>query len=186
MKITVNIIIGVIFLASESAADTIIDVPSYSRDAFGGWSDTDGDCQNTRHEVLIARSLLPVELRSDGCLVLYGSWLDPYSDQLQHQAYEVDVDHLVPLKFAWDHGAWDWTVFKLEQFANDPTNLIITQKSLNRAKGSQGPLDWLPPNAAYVCNYIDEFLAVLYSYSLVLREDETLEFDTIKATICND
>ena len=79
MKIITDIAISFIFLATVSAADTSIDVPSYSRDAFGGWADSDGDCQNTRHELLIARSLRPAELRTDGCLVLMGRWIDPYS-----------------------------------------------------------------------------------------------------------
>ena len=184
MKIITNIAISFISLATASAADTLIDVPPYSRDAFGGWADSDGDCQNTRHELLIIRSLRPAELRTDGCLVLMGSWIDPYSAELQHQASEVDIDHLVPLKFAWDHGAWDWTADKMAQFANDPTNLVITQKSLNRSKGSDGPLDWLPPNGAFVCTYVDEFLAVLGRYSLVLLEDETGAFDALKTTVC--
>ena len=27
-------------------------IPKYDRDRFGGWSDTDRDCQNMRHELL--------------------------------------------------------------------------------------------------------------------------------------
>jgi hypothetical protein len=185
MKIITNIAISFIFLATVSAADTSIDVPSYSRVAFGGWADSDGDCQNTRHELLIARSLRPAELRTDGCLVLMGSWIDPYSAELQRQASEVDIDHLVPLKFAWEHGAWDWTADKMAQFANDPTNLVITQKSLNRSKGSDGPLNWLPPNDAFKCTYINDFLSVMDRYSLVLVEDELEEFYALSSIFCS-
>ena len=185
MKIIVNIAIGFISLATASAADTLIDVPPYSRDAFGGCADSDGDCQNTRHELLIVRSLRPAELRTDGCLVLMGSWIDPYSAELQRQASEVDIDHLVPLKFAWDHGAWDWTADKMAQFANDPTNLVITQKSLNRSKGSNGPLNWLPPNEAIICAYVNNFIVVMQLYSLSLNEYETLLLNELRLTVCN-
>jgi hypothetical protein len=185
MKIITNIAISFISLATASAADTLIDVPPYSRDAFGGWADSDGDCQNTRHELLIFRSLRPAELRTDGCLVLMGSWIDPYSAELQRQASEVDIDHLVPLKFAWDHGAWNWAADKMEQFANDPINLVITQKSLNRSKGSDGPLNWLPPNDEFKCAYIYNFIEVMQLYSLSLNEYETLLLNELRLTVCN-
>ena len=50
----------------------------YDRSAFGGWGDDDGDYQNTRHERLISRSIEPVELSEDGCLVISGYWKDLY------------------------------------------------------------------------------------------------------------
>jgi hypothetical protein len=43
--------------------------PPYNRDLYGDWIDADGDCQNTRQEVLIEESLIPVELDSRGCRV---------------------------------------------------------------------------------------------------------------------
>ena len=99
MKILLLSIV-LIAVTSRTTADPVVNLKNYNREAFGGWADSDGDCQNTRHELLIARSLRPAELRTDGCLVLRGSWIDPYSSELQHQASEVDIDHLVPLKFA--------------------------------------------------------------------------------------
>ena len=181
----IKITLFMMFLSGLIYADEVKNVPPYSRDAFGGWADSDGDCQNTRHELLIARSLQPVELRPDGCLVLRGSWIDQYSSELQHQASEVDIDHLVPLKFAWDRGAWGWTADKMAQFANDPTNLVITQKSLNRSKGSNGPLNWLPPNEAIKCAYVNNFIVVMQLYSLSLNEYKTLLLNELRLTVCN-
>jgi hypothetical protein len=183
MKILLLSIV-LIAVTSRTTADPVVNLKNYNREAFGGWADSDGDCQNTRHELLIARSLRPAELRTDGCLVLRGSWIDPYSAELQRQASEVDIDHLVPLKFAWDHGAWDWSRDKQEQFANDPFNLVITQKSLNRSKGSDGPLNWLPPNDGFKCAYLERFLLVLERYSLVLLRDELDKFSLLRANIC--
>lgn len=40
----------IVFLFAHLAAAD--ELPKYDRDSFGGWSDTDCDCQNTRHELL--------------------------------------------------------------------------------------------------------------------------------------
>jgi hypothetical protein len=169
---------------ARTTADPVGNFNSYDRGAFGGWSDADEDCQNTRHELLISRSLKPATLRHDRCLVLTGSWIDLYSGQIEHEASDVDIDHLVPLKFAWDNGAWDWNADKMRRFANDPENLIITKKFLNQSKGSDGPLDWLPPNGAFVCTYINEFLAVLERYSLILVEEELENYKMLRTNFC--
>ena len=41
-------VITFVFVHSATADE----LPKYDRDSFGGWSDTDRDCQNTRHELL--------------------------------------------------------------------------------------------------------------------------------------
>ena len=71
--------------------------PPYDRDEFGGWSDEDGDCMNTRHEVLAALSSTSVTLSSDGCRVVRGRWPDPYTSRIFSEATDLDVDHLVSL-----------------------------------------------------------------------------------------
>ena len=49
--------------------------PPYDRDTYGGWSDEDSDCQNTRHEVLEAESEIPVTFKSSKhCTVTRGRW----------------------------------------------------------------------------------------------------------------
>ena len=76
----------------------------------------------------------------------------------------LDIDHVVPLKWAWSHGADQWSGHKREQFANDPINLIAVESSLNRAKGAQGPDEWLPPKNE--CQYILRFQRILVKYSI--------------------
>ena len=71
---------------------------TYDRKQFGNWIDADGDCQNTRHEVLIEESRIPVTFKtSRQCIVISGEWHDPYSGRVFTNSSLLDVDHVVPL-----------------------------------------------------------------------------------------
>ena len=119
----------------------------YSRSQFGhGWADVDHDCQNTRQEILVSLSTAPVRFANDKeCRVTFGRWISMYSGEVIFDASKVDIDHIVPLKWAWDHGANNWSRNKREKFANDPINLVAVEASLNRQKGAKDPDKWLPP-----------------------------------------
>ena len=75
-------------------------IPKYDRDLFGGWSDTDRDCQNMRHELLQDLSTAVVSFSQNACRVTRGRWLDPYTDKIFHESRLLDIDHLVPLNTA--------------------------------------------------------------------------------------
>ena len=62
--------------------------------------DEDGNCRDTRAEVLIASSTGRVHMRKNGCSVDRGKWFDPYTGKTFTQASDVDIDHLVPLAWA--------------------------------------------------------------------------------------
>lgn len=143
-----------------------LDTGRYSRAQFGhGWADADGDCQNSRHEALIAQSTGPVRYK-DGrqCQVTAGRWISPFTGAVIHDPSKMDIDHVVPLKWAWTHGANHWSREKREKFANDPANLLSVEASLNRQKGAKGLDEWLPP--ANQCQYVLRFLRVAKSYKL--------------------
>ena len=129
----------------------------YKRDYFGkDWADFDRDCQNSRMEPLISQSTGQVHYKqiNNAKLSLVVGFL-----HIQARCFirtlEVDIDHVVPLKWAWDHGANKWTKAKREQFANDPANLLSVERSLNRQKGAKGLYEWLPPKNQ--CQYIVRF-----------------------------
>jgi hypothetical protein len=138
----------------------------YSRAAFGhGWDDADGDCQNSRAEALIATSTTKVRFAdAKRCRVVTGRWISPFSSKIIQNASDIDIDHVVPLAWAWHHGANQWPKDKREQFANDPVNLWPVELSLNRSKGAQGPDQWLPP--AGQCGYVARFLRIVKQYNL--------------------
>lgn len=140
---------------------------TYDRHDYKHWIDVDGDCQNTRQEILIIHSMEPVVFTNPKrCTVKRGSWHDPYSNKQFTLASDLDVDHIVPLHFAHIHGAASWPSKQKEAFANDPFNLILVDDQLNQSKSAQGPTEWLPPNQAYRCDYIRRFDQVMQKYQL--------------------
>ena len=157
----------------------------YDRSIFGTWSDEDGDCQNTRHERLIARSLEPVELSDDGCVAVSGRWKDSYTGNMYTSSQELEIDHVVPLFYAWKRGAGLWEREKQQQFANDPANLLPVSVSVNRSKGAAGALEWLPPNEAFGCEYLLRFSRVITRYNLTLSVDEVEALESLTAKKCD-
>ena len=147
-------------------------IPQYKRSYFGNWQDFDGDCQNTRHELLQKLSTSTYTLTTNTCRVLTGRWLDPYTNKVFTRSEDVDIDHLVPLSYAWKHGAFRWSQEKLTEFANDERNLFAVQSSVNRAKSDSGPLKWLPPNINFRCEYILRFKRIMKIYDLKMTAAE--------------
>ena len=151
-------------------------LPEYSRSGWKHWSDADGDCQNTRAEVLIAESVAAVAFRSErGCVVDAGRWEDPFTGKTFTEASDLDVDHLVPLANAHRSGGWDWNTDRKERFANSmayENHLIAVSKSANRSKGAKGPEAWQPPNGNHHCQYAQDWIAVKYEWGLSATADE--------------
>ncbi|WP_239692665.1 HNH endonuclease family protein [Microbulbifer mangrovi] len=137
------------------------------------WSDSDRDCQDTRHELLIRYSLSPVIFTArDNCRVAFGLWMDPYTGGFFEKASDLDVEHIVPLKWAHDHGAASWSREKKRQFAEDPENLWLVDDGRNQSKGHRGPDEWMPPYGPVRRHYIQRFLAVVEKYGLESSEEE--------------
>ena len=148
-------------------------VALYDRSDWPHWSDDDGDCQNTRHELLLITSQARVGFKTDDeCNVLTGSWHDPYSGEIVADSVALDLDHVVPLKWAHGHGGDKWSRELKRQFANDPDNLLLVQASLNRQKGAKGPDEWMPPRHSYRCEYLRHFNTVIYKYELTYIPSE--------------
>lgn len=156
----------------------------YDRSKFGDWADFDSDCVNTRHEVLAQLSTGRISYSSDGCRVIRGRWNDPYTGKIFMEARKMDIDHLVPLYWAWQHGADRWDSSKRKQFANDPVNLFAVDAGTNRAKGAKGPLEWLPPSAGFHCQYVLRFERLMKTYGLSYTPDDTAKFKRLQYQLC--
>ncbi len=158
----------------------------YDRDALGGWTDITGDCRDTRHELLADLSTGLFETTPNGCEILRGRWNDPYTGQVFTNAGEMDVDHVVPLYYAWRRGAAEWDTERRVRFANDPANLIATDASTNRRKGARGPLDWLPPNPDFHCQYVLRFRRIAHQYELVIPDQEATSMGDLSREVCRE
>lgn len=152
----------------------------YRRSAFGdSWTD-DQDAAgghngcDTRNDIL-NRDLIGKTYKSiSSCpnAVATGTLHDPYTGTViaftrgAQTGAAVQIDHIVPLAYAWDMGASGWTDNMRVRFANDPANLLAVQGDSNQSKRDKEPAKWMPPNAAFNCQYATRFAEVLRAYGL--------------------
>ncbi len=157
----------------------------YDRHSYGGWIDADGDCLNTRHEVLQAESLIPARIIA--CKVVRGLWYDLFTGETFTNPKALDVDHVVPLKEAEVSGAENWSSVRKRLYANDLTNpghLMAVKSSVNRSKGSRDLAEWLPPNASFHCAYVKMWKAIKGRWGLSMDKAEQETATRVLAT-CN-
>jgi len=159
------------------------DLP-YDREAlFGRWADEDGDCRNTRHEVLEDHSLTPPAFV--GCRVANGLWRDLYTGRYFTDAvFFIDIDHVVPLAEAWDSGAETWTPERRRAFANWPHNLLPVYSVVNRDKRADDPADWLPPDETAHCAYVVIWMKVKAEWGLTADARERAAIERVIEEHC--
>jgi hypothetical protein len=147
----------------------------YVRSLFKHWVDANSNGCNTREEVLIAESLTKAQVDAYGCKVIEGDWLSPYDNVTHTNPSELDIDHMIPLKEAWDSGAWNWTAAQRQAFANDlsdPRPLIAVTAGQNRSKSDRDPSNWIPPQKSHTCTYLAEWVAVKSHWKLSMDQSE--------------
>ena len=146
----------------------------YDRDRFEHWIDADGDCRDTRDEVLAAESRVPVP--AGVCDVTKGEWLSPYDRATWTASSDVDIDHLVALKEAWDSGAAGWDDEARRRYANDlgdRRSLVAVTDNVNQSKSDRDVAEWLPEFG--VCAYVRQWTAVKLRWRLRVDGAEKAE-----------
>ncbi len=149
----------------------------YDREDFGyAWMDTADGVPLARNGCDTRNDLLKlhgrnVEFRAaSACVVVSMDLYDPYTGKdiawKKAHATEVQIDHMVPLSYAWQMGAARWSKEKRQRLANDVLNLLPVSGSANSAKRDSGPASWLPPNRAIRCSYSVRFAQVALKYEL--------------------
>ncbi|WP_133169907.1 GmrSD restriction endonuclease domain-containing protein [Shimia abyssi] len=163
---------------------SIVAADPCDRAAFGRWRVIDG--LDTRAQILDQRSIAPVVWNTAGTRVVRGSWQDRFTGHVFENidARKVHIDHLVPVCWAWDHGAEDWTRAKRKKFFNDPRFLLVVEARANTAKGDAGPDQVLPMNRHFACEYVERFLFAIELYELTLSAQESIRIWSTKDAAC--
>jgi hypothetical protein len=156
----------------------------YDRDLFGSdWIDADGDCRDTRDEVLAQESREQV---AADCDVARGLWRSYYDGALWRDSADVDIDHVVALAEAWDSGARRWSGRTRLRYANDlgdGRTLVAVTDNVNQSKGDQDPAEWLPEQR--VCRYVAHHVAVKLRWSLRVDRSERRTLRNLSADCPN-
>ena len=161
---------------------------TYERSAFRHWVDADQDGCDTREEVLIAESRVATATGA-GCRVLTGRWVSWYDGATWTDPSDVDIDHVVALKEAWESGARSWTSTRRQAFANDlghPWALEAVTDTVNAAKADRDPAQWLPPRPGAHCRYAQRWVAVKYRWRLTVDSAERAELSSLLSGSCGD
>ena len=120
----------------------------------------------------------PPSARMAKCTVVSGHLEDPYTARgIDYQrgratSSAVQIDHLVPLKNAWQSGARNLSQERRVQLANDPLNLLAVDGPTNQAKSDKDAREWLPANAAFQCQYVERQVMVKAKYGLWVTNSE--------------
>lgn len=169
-------------VASEAGSTT------YERSKFQHWIDADGDGCNTRAEVLMVEAKVGVTYGS-GCTVYRGKWYSWYDGVYWTYASDVDIDHVVALKEAWESGARNWTSTNRKRFANDLSyafSLDAVTDNVNQSKSDRDPAEWMPPRAAAQCLYAIHWVSVKYRWRLTINAAEKSKLASILTGSCGD
>ncbi|MEV0995846.1 HNH endonuclease family protein [Nonomuraea sp. NPDC050202] len=149
-----------------------LSIRGYSRKRFQSAQGQRRSKCSTREKVL-ARDGRKVR-RNAACHPVKGTWYSPYDGKVLKSEKYVDVDHVVPLSYAWRSGAKRWSAAKRRAFAHDlrRPELITVSHSANIAKGGQGPQSWRPPRRAHWCRYATSWITVKHHYRLFVTRSE--------------
>lgn len=159
----------------------------YNRDKqYGSWlKDSDG-CLNTRAKVLIRDSAHPVTFAANGCTVDKGDWNDPYTGTLHTSSKDIQIDHLVALKNSYMSGGHEWAPAKRCLYANYMGNkfhLLSVDGRENLKKGDVSPRQYVPPNKAYTCEFLKNWLQVKAIWALRITP---IEGDAIQKLVTDN
>ena len=139
----------------------------YNRKDYKHWIAIQGAC-DTRETALV-RDGSDVVTDPSTCKVTSGSWVDPYSGETFTDAKKMDIDHLIPLQYAHQHGGASWDSAKKQAYANDLDTVLLTVSAReNRSKGAAGPGEYMPPLKSYRCEYSQRWVAVSEKYGLTV------------------
>lgn len=155
----------------------------YNREEWKHWSSL-RSCWSVREQVLVDEAepnsvtfldsnKVTTTDPNKACYVSGGVWNDPYTGQKYTNPEDLDIDHMIPLNYAAQHGGQGWDSAKKESYANNrdyANHLIAVQSSANRSKSDQGPSAWKPANQAYWCTYAADWVTISAQWQLSVTQ----------------
>ena len=111
--------------------------------------------------------------------------LDKYNGRFVFKSHQWHVEHVLPLKTAWDAGFKQQfergdisTMMRMQKFANDMDNLIVVSGGSNMSRGSKTLWEWSPLNLAYIPerNRIIRLMADRYGLELTTLQQWSMDF----------
>ena len=160
----------------------------YDRALFDHWRDIDGDGCDSRDQVLKRDSISLPQVDPVNCNVIAGDWVSPYDGAKWSNPSDIDIDHVIALKEAWDSGAWAWSAAQRKAFANDTSDsrtLLAVTDSVNQSKSDKDPSNWLPPLQSYTCTYLGNWIAVKVRWNLSMDSSEFGRIKNLLQSTCS-
>lgn len=102
-------------------------------------------------------------------------WICRYSGIRIANKSKVDIDHIIPLKYAYGHCGDTLPDIKKRQLATDTLNLVAVSFHENRSKGDDGVLEYMPSDNQ--CWYLSRWKAVSKKYHLCLPKQDSAYID---------
>lgn len=110
-------------------------------------------------------------------------WVCKYSGKTFNESRGLDIDHIIPIKYAFDNGGDTFSIAKKKQFATDDSNLVAVSAHENRSKGDAGLSGYMP--IVNTCFYVRRWKYVSTKYKLhIPRKDSLIMAKTLKT--CKD
>ena len=160
----------------------------YDRALFEHWRDIDGDGCDSRDQVLKRDSISLPQVDPVNCNVIAGDWVSPYDGAKWTNPSDIDIDHVIALKEAWDSGAWAWSAAQRKAFANDTSDsrtLLAVTDSVNQSKSDKDPSNWVPPLQSDTCTYLGNWIAVKVRWSLSMDSSEFGRIKNLLQSTCS-
>lgn len=155
---------------------------SYNRDEWKHWNTVSG-CWDVRDEVLVRDAVAgsvkylnkdkaPTDSKTQACSIQTGQWVDFYTGATFTDPTKLDIDHMIPLSYAAQHGGQSWDTAKKSSYANsmDAGHLVAVSASENRTKGDKGPSAWKPTDKGAWCQYATDWVSVASKWQLSVAE----------------
>jgi hypothetical protein len=120
--------------------------------------------------------------------VARGKWISPWDYATWTNPADVDIDHLVALKEAWESGARIWGPVNRQRFADDMFRYTLdaVTDDLNASKGERDPAEWLPSSPNALCIYAIHWVTVKYRWKLSVDGVERAALASILNGSCGD